>query len=359
MRVRTLALAGAMAGFACGTKLTGVPTVLAAIPAALLVQGFVNRPARPSAVVRGAIMFVLLGTLVFTPWIARNVAWTGNPVFPEAMPSLGRAHFSAVQAERWERAHKPPAAQTSVPARLKAFGSEVALNWQFGFVLLPLGVVAAVLSRRHANVIFLGVLLLVLTGFWLALTHLQGRFFVLAIPVAALLLAGADWGRRAWIGAIAVTVAVIVGLVTVHQRFSSRMYDPQGWAGVIGVPGEALEQMHPPELQNMPADATLTLVGEARAFWYPRKMKWLRYRTVFDVDTSSTSDVIEAWRGRPLPNEWLLVDPGELARFSQTYFGIPQPAPEVSARQQPYVVAPAGTPAPPLPPPPPAGAPSR
>jgi hypothetical protein len=283
------------------------------------------------------------------------VAWTGNPVFPEAMQLLGRAHFSPVQAGRWERAHKPPAAQASVPARLKVFGNEVLLNWQFGYVLLPLGVIAAVMSRRHANVVFLGVLLLILTGFWLALTHLQGRFFVLAIPLAALLVAGADWGRRAWVGGIAATAAVVVGLVTVHQKFSSRMYGPQGWAGVVGVPGEALEQLHPPELQSMPADATLTLVGEARAFWYPRKMKWLRYRTVFDVDTSSTSDVIGAWRGQSLPNEWLLIDPGELARLSKTYFGIPRPPPEVSARQQPYVVAPAGTPVPP----PPSGAPSR
>jgi hypothetical protein len=291
--------------------------------------------------------FVLAGAVTFSPWLVRNISWAGNPVFPEAMPTLGRAHFSAGQVERWERAHKPPAAQASAPGRLKALGEEVLFNWQFGFLPLPLGAVAAAMWRQRAPSLFLVLLLLALAGFWLALTHLQGRFFVLAIPVAGLLIAGAQWGRRPWLGAMAAVVAAGVGIVTVHQRFSSRMFGPQRWSSVIGVPGETLEQLHPPELQAVPADATVTLIGDARAFWYPRKMKWLRYRTVFDVDTSSTADLIEAWHGQPVLNEWLLVDPGELGRFSRTYSGIPAPPPEVAARKEPYVVAPAGTPAPP------------
>jgi hypothetical protein len=347
--VRVLALAGTMAGFACGTKLTAVPTVLVAIPAALVIHAIIQRPprARVPAVAAGAMAFVLAGAVTFSPWLVRNISWAGNPVFPEAMPTLGRAHFSAGQVERWERAHKPPAAQASAPGRLKALGEEVLFNWQFGFLLLPLGAVAAAMWRQRAPSLFLVLLLLALAGFWLALTHLQGRFFVLAVPVAGLLIAGAQWGRRPWLGAMAAVVAAGVGIVTVHQRFSSRMFGPQRWSSVIGVPGETLEQLHPPELQAVPADATVTLIGDARAFWYPRKMKWLRYRTVFDVDTSSTADLIEAWHGQPVLNEWLLVDPGELGRFSRTYSGIPAPPPEVAARKEPYVVAPAGTPAPP------------
>ena len=133
-----------------------------------------------------------------------------------------------------------------------------------------------------------------------------------------------------------------------HLRFSSKMHGRQGLAGVIAVPGAAFDQLHPPELQNMPADATLTLVGDARAFWFPRKMKWLRYRTVFDVDTSSTTDLIDAWRGRPVAGEWLFVDPTELERFCKTYFGIPQPPPQVREQTGPYVVPPTGNPAGPV-----------
>jgi len=348
MRGRTLALAGTMAGFACGAKLTAAPTVLAAVPVALVIQALIHRPARWSGVVGGAVTFVLFGVVVFGPWLARNVEWARNPVFPEAMSLFGKAHFSGVQAQRWERAHKPPPAQSSVPARLKAFGSEVLFNWQFGYVLPPLGVVAAVAARRNPNTVLLTTLLLIFTGFWLAVTHLQGRFFVLAIPAAALLVAMVDWGRRAWVGAAAVAVAAGVGLVSMHLRFSARMNGPQGLAGVIAVPGVAFEQLHPPELQNMAPEATLTLVGEARAFWFPRKVKWLRYRTVFDVDADPTTDLIDSWRGQAVPNEWLFIDPAELTRFSRTYFGVPQPPQEVRARTEPYVVPPTGNPAGPV-----------
>ena len=103
-------------------------------------------------------------------------------------------------------------------------------------------------------------------------------------------------------------------------------------------------QLYPPELHNIPADAPLTLVGEAKAFLYPRKLGMLRYRTVFDVDTTSTTNLVDAWRGQPIANEWLLVDPVELERFSQTYFGIPAPPAEVRARTGPYVVPPTGIP---------------
>jgi len=143
-------------------------------------------------------------------------------------------------------------------------------------------------------------------------------------------------------------VAAGVGLVTMHLRFSSRMDGPQGLSNILGVPGDAFVQLYPPELHNISADAPLTLVAEAKAFLYPRKLGMLRYRTVFDVDTTSTTNLVDAWRGQPIPNEWLLVDPVELERFSQTYFGIPQPPAEVRARTKPYVVPPTGNPAGPV-----------
>jgi hypothetical protein len=67
-------------------------------------------------------------------------------------------------------------------------------------------------------------------------------------------------------------------------------------------------------------------VGEARAFWYPLPMSRLRYRTIFDADTSGGRDVLEAWTAGwpPKRSEWILIDPRELERFSRTY----QPFPE-------------------------------
>jgi hypothetical protein len=302
------ALAGAMAGFACGVKLTGVPMLLVAVPVAVVV-------AAPRAI-RSAWVMPLVGAVLFAPWALRNVAWAGNPVFPEAADVLGKGHFSDVQVERWKRAHSPRADQRSVGARLAAAGCEIVADWRFGYVPLAVGVVAAVVAfrdrRGRALVVLLGLLLL----FWLGFTHLQGRFFVLAVPVLALLVAMADWRRWGVAVAGVLALSAVVSWALVHRQFHDKLYGPSGWAGVLGV-----ADLNPELAQSVPADATLTLVGDAQAFYYQRPMAKLRYRTVFDVDALPGASVIDVWRGGGA--EYLLVDPEELRRFHRTYWGIP------------------------------------
>jgi hypothetical protein len=339
--VRHFALAGVMAGFACGAKLTAVPMVLIGLPVAVGVEALLVGRAVVPRIAAGCAVFGLAGLLTFTPWLMRNAVWAGNPVFPEAVPALGRAHFTAQQVERWQRAHKPPAAQAAPSQRLHAFIDEVLGSWRFGFVLVPLAFVSVVAIRgREPGGWVLLILLAGLSSFWLALTHLQGRFFVLAIPIAALMVGRIEWGRWAPAGGVLAVAAAVAGWGFVHGQVASRLYGSRQWAQLLAYPGEKFVELHPPEIESMPIDATLTLVGEARAFWFPRPMKTLRYRTVFDVDVPAGGNVIDAWRGQPLPNEWLLIDPAELSRFSKTYFEVPPPPPDVSARPEPYVVAP-------------------
>jgi hypothetical protein len=321
------ALAGAMAGFACGAKLTAVPMLLAAAPAAVVF-------ASPRSL-RYALVMPLVGAVLFAPWALRNVAWVGNPVFPEAASVLGKGHFSDVQVERWHRAHSPRPDQHSVGARLAAAGHEIVADWRFGYVPLAVGGVAAVLALRDRRGRALGVLLVLLLLFWLGFTHLQGRFFVLAVPALALLVALADWRR--WGPAVAVVLAgsVAVSWGLIHRQFHDKLYGPSGWAGVLGV-----QDLNPELAQSVPADATLTLVGDAQAFYYQRPMTRLRYRTVFDVPPGE--DVIEAWRGgRPAAaDEWVLIDPAELRRFAGTYWGILQPPAEWARRTEPILEPP-------------------
>ena len=50
----------------------------------------------------------------------------------------------------------------------------------------------------------------VLVGFWLGFTHLQGRFFLLAVPLAGLLLAHVPWEKMpGWQSA---AIASIIGV---------------------------------------------------------------------------------------------------------------------------------------------------
>jgi hypothetical protein len=325
----SFAIAGAMAGFACGVKLTAVPMLLVAVPAAVVV-------ASPRAL-RFAWVMGVVGAVVFSPWAVRNVAWVGNPVFPEAAGVLGKGHFSDVQVERWKRAHSPRADQRSVGARLGAAGREIVADWRFGYVPLAVGVVGAALALRDRRGRALAVLLVMLLLFWLGFTHLQGRFFVLAVPVLALLVALADWRRwgAAVVGALAVSVVLSFGLV--HRQFHGKLYGPSGWAGVLGA-----TDLNPEAAQAVPADATLTLVGDAQAFYYQRPMARLRYRTVFDVDAQEGQSAIDAWKGAESAGGYLLIDPAELRRFHQTYWGIPELPQEWREREGPVLVGPGG-----------------
>ncbi len=74
---------------------------------------------------------------------------------------------------------------------------------------------------------------------------------------------------------------------------------------------------------------------------YQIPMKQLRYRTVFDVDTSNDRSVLDAWREgtSEVKHPIVLVDPMALDRFHDTYFGIPAlPGDVAGPRDQPFVL---------------------
>src|SRR5205814_6540115 len=121
-----------------------------------------------------------------SPWLIRNQVWVGNPVYPEATGILGKGRFNDVQIERWHRAHSPQPAQRAISARLAEGGRQIVTGWQFGYVLLPLGLLAIGLTWRRPGTWFLAGMLVFLTVFWLEFTHLQGRFYLLAVPLCGL-----------------------------------------------------------------------------------------------------------------------------------------------------------------------------
>src|SRR5204863_10181199 len=96
--------------------------------------------------------------------------WAGNPVFPLAMRQLGHAHFTPEQVERFERAHRAPENEKSVPSRLKAFSQEILIDWRFGWLLIPFSAVAGMVGIRRPEVVFLTISSLLIAGFWVGLT---------------------------------------------------------------------------------------------------------------------------------------------------------------------------------------------
>src|SRR5205823_5242629 len=103
------------------------------------------------------------GLLVFSPWLIRNAVWAGgNPVFPEAMRLLGRAHFSEVQVERWERAHAPRDDQKGLAGRAAAVNAQILSDWRYGLLLLPAAAIVGYLNRRMPESKFLALLVVAL-----------------------------------------------------------------------------------------------------------------------------------------------------------------------------------------------------
>ncbi len=303
----------------------------------------------------GLATFFLAALLAFCPWLIRNQFWAGNPVFPEAASVLGQGHFSDAQVDRWKQAHAPRPDQRSLPARLAAWRSDVWLGWQYGYLLLPLGLVAGIvaasnrhrINSRHPDLLknirmaaFSSIAMFVgLSVVWLGFTHLQGRFFILGVPIAALLVGHIPWGRLAPIGAVIVLLAAVPGWSRLHSVLAERLYENK-LSLLLGF--EQLSDVFVPQAFTDPlaSAAPVVLVGDAKAFVYPGPMSRLSYRTVFDVDAQPGESSIDAWaRGGP-PNAWLLVDPVELRRFHDTYRSIPPLPVEYAGRTEPFVIPP-------------------
>ncbi|MGA3068264.1 MAG: hypothetical protein ABSF29_15575 [Tepidisphaeraceae bacterium] len=313
---RQFALAGFFAGLAAGAKLTAVPVLWFGIPAAMLITHPSTRTLRQIG------CFIVCAALSLSPWLIRNQIWSGNPVFPEAMKLLGQGHFSDVQVQRWHLAHElPDAAHRSASGRLAALAEQVVTDARYGYILLPLALTAILLSRQRQTV-FLAILLGAQLLFWLCFTHVQGRFMVLAIPIAAILIAQVD--GRAWKTTASLAAVMMLGLGTtlIALRLSRYLDVDRNQVTLIG--RENLNGMRMLDVTQLPKDAQVDLVGDACAFFYQIPMSRLHYKTVFDVDTSDPSKtIIDDWLAGMPPTKYVDIDAAELNRLAKTYYNLP------------------------------------
>jgi hypothetical protein len=314
-RTRLIALAGVFAGLACGCKLTAAPMVLVLVPVAFIVALVLKRDWRLAAPV---LLFILCGLAIFSPWLVRNYLWAHNPVFPEVMSIFGRGHFSQEQMTRWQLAYVPP--QHDFLSRVKAIGPQIVGDWRFGYALFPvLLLLIAELARKRvapdAAIIFLASLLLAWLILWTGFTHLQGRFFVLAIPIVGMLIARIE-------GPITRLAVISALLLEIGVGLSSLAGPVSKLAIGIGVEnyGDIDTSLHAAD----EAKGNVCLIGDAKAFLYQLPSRRLYYRTVFDVNVDGRS-LLEAWTDAWPANSYVVYSFGELERFHKTYYGIPAP----------------------------------
>jgi hypothetical protein len=333
--LKPMLIAGVMAGLACGVKYTAAPMVIIAFVLAVAFVALMGRQLRRW--IKPLLAFGIVASAVFSPWLIRNVVWTGNPVFPLAMSQLGRGHFDPIQVERFRIAHSPPPDQNPLGARVQRAARVIFGDWQYGYVLWPLAAVALVLAWRRNEARLIAVYLLVVLVIWIGFTHLLGRFYVLTLPVAAMSIGAVRW--RGWAPAVSL-VAVVAAFVTfglVNTPLESfAQLARQGFFGL-----DDLSYMVPPELGEMDrSDIPVSLMGDAEGFLYRIPSKRLHYRTVFDLP-GKAEDIYQAWLGMPKDQVkgLVVINPMEVERLSKTYFHVPGLPYDFSGpRDRPFII---------------------
>jgi hypothetical protein len=148
-----LALAGASAGLALGTKLTFIAAVLALSIALIIAARGCRR--------RVAAVWGLAAAATGSFWYVRNLAYTGNPMpwfslglGPVALPSLDTQTFDCGTTSVADYARSPAAFRRDLlPDIPVALGP----RWQLVLGLMAAGIIIAVITRRSQTATMLGV----------------------------------------------------------------------------------------------------------------------------------------------------------------------------------------------------------
>ncbi len=262
-------LSGIMLGFAAGSKYTGLQTIFAVgvvVAVGLVLSLRVGGSAgagmpspNPSRSVRGggvAGLAVLCGAalLVAAPWYVKNVAWTGNPVFPFFYKQLGGKNWSDWQAAIYQNEQQSFGAGRASPQEGQDYALGKIEPQRLGHAILglayqpgryinpaqtsgqgfPIGAIGvAVIATLLIWLIsgragpfessVLGVVLLSL-AMWFVLSEQSRYIIALAVPLSVL-LGGAVVRLRAgpMLAGVAVVQALVSFYVVKSQRFDAQI----------------------------------------------------------------------------------------------------------------------------------------
>ncbi len=226
-RRQAFLLAGAMLGFAAGSKYTGLQVVFA-VGVVCLVGLAARRQVK--AGIRPALAALALALALAAPWYVKTAVYTGNPVFPFFSSVLGGRDWDAWRASIYQNEqqsfgvgrteHGRDVAQIGhavlglayQPGRYVNPGQDQGMGFPtgaIGFAVLVAGAFWAASgrmgARERAVMGAVGVLLLM----WFFLSQQSRYLTVVAVPLAA--LAGAGVSRLRLGPVLAAAVAVQAG----------------------------------------------------------------------------------------------------------------------------------------------------
>jgi len=281
---RELLLAGLLAGSAMACKYTGVVQVVIPLGLTACVAAVVWRRAPvapPTAFLKAALWFGLGTSVTIGPWLVKNLAETGNPVYPLLYTVFDGRDWDEGLNARWRAAHSPHTYALSDLAT-KFIDVTSKSDWlsPLLFGLAPFSLLALTFrSRPRWLWLYVGYLFLT----WWGLTHRIDRFWVPLIPVVAVLAgAGLQWQRhRVWQAGTAVFLATAtlfnLAFITTplcgNNAYLSDLKTARELAETTEMGIRFLNRL------NLPSDQKVLCVGAAQVFDARFSVV---YNTVFD-----------------------------------------------------------------------------
>jgi hypothetical protein len=192
-----------------------------------------------SAIIMGGVCLAAL-----SPWLVRNMIWSGNPVFPLAYDRFGGRGWDEQLAQRFQAGHSPKEDEKSIKARFEklyqaGLQNPIANNFiaehyrsigeyekakevlspepildlpKFGFALLILPWWVFLSRKQKSGDWLMLAMILMQTAIWLFLTHLQARFlmpWLIVMPFLVGRSADAFGWRKFSVGMILMTAVLL------------------------------------------------------------------------------------------------------------------------------------------------------
>lgn len=316
-----LILAGYLAGGAVSCKYPGVLFVVLPLAAWILIA--FRDIALPwwRLAWKMAAVFVLVAAVACGLWFAKNWALTGNPTYPLLYSVFGGKTWTPEKDRQWNAVHRPH--DFSFSALGQDIGRVALTSEWLSPLVIPLAALGlAAGSRRRLAIGAAAYFVFVIAAWWLW-THRIDRFWIPALPLAALLAGlGAAWSQeRLW--RIALMWFLIVGSAANFLTAASvgGGYNPYfvSLARLRDDP-ERVDAWHR-YLNRNATQGRVLLVGDAQPF--DLEMPVL-YNTCFDdsifeqlVKGRSPQEVRTAFVERGITHVY--VHWGEIARYRRTY----------------------------------------
>ncbi|MCR9291163.1 MAG: hypothetical protein NXI32_00505 [bacterium] len=331
---------GLLAGAAGACKYPGL--VLAVVPC-FCVLGFCVLANACSAGKSWSDLWVMTVTFVLAfgvtclPWLIKNWAQTGNPVYPLATSFFPTPGMSVEQVENWARVHSPPSVDGvpafSITAAAKSV-QQLMVRSPFlnpSLVFLSLLGILALVARRETRCGTLWTVALASTvwvlAVWWFFTHRIDRFWLPVLPAMSLLAAlGATYAARQASRTVVIAIVFVgvgygllqalsgaavndnrflVSLRALSDEWDGRGEAPPGNRSVAWVNA------------NLTAQDRVLLIGEMKAFGYQVPIV---FATCFNEQPAeqwlagkSTQEQSQSLQAQGITH--VLVDWGELERY--------------------------------------------